>query len=55
MEAEEAVERTGEKSRNGLKAKKLPPTGANQWREWSRRRTGRGHEPGGLEVAVRDR
>lgn len=54
MEAEEAAERTGEKSRNGPEAKKLPPTGANQWREWSRRRTGRGNELGGREVAGQD-
>jgi len=54
VEAEEAAERTGEKKRNGPEAKKLPSTGANQWRQGSRRQTGRGNELGGLEVAGRD-
>ena len=54
MEAEEAVERTGARNRNGPEAKKLPSTGANQRRQGSRGRTGRGAEPGGLEVAGQD-
>jgi hypothetical protein len=34
-EAEEAAERTGKKNCNGPKAKKLPPSGANQRRQGS--------------------
>ena len=53
-EAEEAAERTGEKSRDGPEATKLPTTGANQRRRGSRRRTGRGNELGGREVTGQD-
>jgi len=51
VEAKEAAERTGWRRRNGLEAKKLPATGANQRRQPSRGRTGRLRKPEGLEVS----
>ena len=44
----------GEKNRNGPEASNVPSSGANYLEVRSRRRTGRGHELAGREVAGRD-
>jgi len=54
VETGEAAKRASEKSRNGPKAKKLLATGQTGEGSGADRRTGRGNELAGREVAGRD-